>query len=107
MVPSKINSRFKNLGVAQKKNKLIEGFRTVKLDSWGESSNFENIIRTEELKDPKPKVVNKNRKIKINSWHHRKIEFNEKKVNLFIKHLPDIDVEDLNECNMEEVIDML
>lgn len=104
MAPSKVKSRFKNIGVASKKQKLVEGFKSIQAEK---QEYFENMIKQEESKDPKPLVINKNRKIKINSWHHRKVEFNEKKVNLFIKHLKDIDVEDLNECNMEQVIDML
>lgn len=63
---------------------------------------------------PKPKIT-ENRKIKINSWpciknicwHHRKVQFHEKKQKLYIKHLKDIDVEDLNDYNTEEFIELL
>lgn len=46
-------------------------------------------------------------RIKVQSWHHKQLAFEEKKVRLFMEHIQDIDVDDMNECPMKEFLKKL
>lgn len=45
--------------------------------------------------------------IKINSWHNKQIEYEKKKVRLYMENIQDIDVDDLNECNIKDILETL
>jgi len=67
-----------------------------------EELNASNQTKTTSESQTKPRRV-----IKINSWHHRKLAFNEEKVRIFTKNIQDIEIDELNEGDTRGVLKKL